>query len=156
MMNTGLRKVQMKQFIYTVFFIGLLSCFLVFSTQAKENQAVMKIRVEANGQSALFELNTSPAAKELYVQLPLNIEVEEFGGKEKIFYPPQKLSIADTPLVVKAKAGTLAYYAPWGDVVIFYKEFGSAPGLYELGHAISGKEHIQMMSGSLRITQEKQ
>lgn len=154
-MNTGLSKVQMKQSIYTVLFIGLLSCFLVFSTQAKENQAVMKIRVEANGQSALFELNSSSAAKALYAQLPVNLDVEDFGGNEKIFYPPQKLRIADTPLVVKAKAGTLAYYAPWGDVVMFYKKFGSAAGLYELGQVISGKEHIQMMSGSIRITQEK-
>lgn len=38
---------------------------------------------------------------------------------------------------------------------MFYKKFGSAAGLYELGEAISGEEHIQRMSGSLRITQEK-
>jgi hypothetical protein len=29
-----------------------------------------------------------------------------------------------------ARTGTLAYYAPWGDVVMFYKEFGTASGLY--------------------------
>ena len=49
------------------------------------------------------------------------------------------------------KKGELSYYAPWGDVVMFYGSFGSAPGLYELGHAVSGGEHIKVMSGTIRI-----
>jgi hypothetical protein len=77
--------------------------------------------------------------------------VENFGDNEKIFYPPKKLNTADTPLVDGARAGTLAYYAPWGDVVLFYGSFGSAPGLYELGHVISGKEYIRGMSGEIQI-----
>lgn len=155
-MDTGLSKVWMKKSIVTVVIIGFISCFLVVSTQATEKQEAMKIRVESNGQSTVFELNGSLAAKELYAQLPLDITVEDFGGNEKIFYPPQKLKTSDTPLISGAKAGTLAYYAPWGDVVMFYKKFGSAAGLYELGQAISGEESIKGMSGSLQITQEKQ
>ncbi len=155
MMKTGLSNIRMKKYIVTVFMIGFVNCFPVFSAHATENQTVMKIRVESNGQSSVFELNDSSAAKELYAQLPLNIEVEDFGGKEKIFYPPQKLSTTGTPLVAQAKPGTLAYYAPWGDVVMFHKPFGSAAGLYELGHAVSGEEHIRKMAGSLRVTREK-
>lgn len=155
MMNTGLSKARMKRCFLLVFIIGFISCYPAVSSQAMENQTVMKIRVEANGQATVYELNDSAAAKELYHQLPLSTEVEDFGGNEKIFYPPQKLSTNDTPLVVKAKAGTLAYYAPWGDVVMFYKKFGSASGLYELGEAVSGEDSITRMSGSVRITQEK-
>lgn len=33
--------------------------------------------------------------------------------------------------------------APWGDVVMFYKEPGSYNGLYELGQVISGGEYIE-------------
>ena len=33
--------------------------------------------------------------------------------------------------------------APWGDVVMFYKESGSYNGLYELGQVISGGEYIE-------------
>jgi len=155
-MDTVLSKVWMKKRIVTVVIIGFISCFLVVSTQATEKQEAMKIRIESNGQSTIFELNGSSAAKELYVQLPLDIKVEDFGGNEKIFYPPQKLKTTDTPLVAGAKAGTLAYYAPWGGVVMFYKKFGSASGLYELGQAISGEDGIKGFSRSLRITQEKQ
>lgn len=116
----------------------------------------MKIRVEANGQTTVYQLNNSTGAKELYAQLPLSIAVEDYAGIEKIFYPPQKLDTTDTSLVSRAKNGTLAYYAPWGDVVMFYNTFGPAAGLYELGEAISGVEHIRSMSGSLRITREPQ
>ena len=110
----------------------------------------MKINVKANGNTTVFELNNSPAAKELYSQLPLSIKVENYSNNEKIFYPPEKLDTANTPQA-DAQAGTLAYYAPWGDVVMFYGSFGSAAGLYELGHAISGSEYIQGMSGTIQI-----
>ena len=111
---------------------------------------VMNIHVTANGKTTVFELNTSPAARDLYAQLPLSITVEDYSDNEKIFYPPKKLNTADTPKA-NAKAGALAYYAPWGDVVMFYKDFGSASGLYELGHAITGGEHIPEMSGTMQI-----
>ena len=117
---------------------------------APGNQTAMKIRVTANGKTTVFELNNSPAARDLYAQLPLSISVENYSNNEKIFYPPEKLNTADTPLA-DARVGTLAYYAPWGDVVMFYGSFGSAPGLYELGQAISGSEHIQGMSGTIEM-----
>ncbi|MGD9157470.1 MAG: cyclophilin-like fold protein [Desulfobacteraceae bacterium] len=110
----------------------------------------MKINVTAKGKTTVFELNNTTAAKDLYDQLPLSIVVEDYSSNEKIFYPPKKLSTADTPLT-DAKAGTLAYYAPWGNVVMFYGSFGSASGLYELGNAVSGSEYIKGMSGTIQI-----
>lgn len=111
----------------------------------------MRITVSANGTSILFELNDSPAARDLYAQLPLSVDVENFGGNEKIFYPPEKLNVADTPLAKDVQPGTLAYYAPWGDVVLFYGRFGAAAGLYDLGRAVSGRAHIQGLSGTVRV-----
>ena len=77
--------------------------------------------------------------------------MENYGSNEKIFYPPKKLNTADSPQAEAHPAGTLAYYAPWGDVVMFYGRFGAAAGLYTLGHAVSGGEHIQGMSSTIRI-----
>ena len=120
----------MKQILAV--FVGLMIWALFAYSNAAEKEAVMKISVKANGKTTVFELNNSPAAKELYSQLPLSIRVEDYSDNEKIFYPPKKLNTADTP-TANARAGTLAYYAPWGDVVMFYKDFGSASGLFELG-----------------------
>jgi len=110
----------------------------------------MHVRIGANGNTTLFALNGSRAAQAFYDQLPLTVEAEPYSHNEMIFYPPNKLPTDDTPLA-NARAGTLAYYAPWGDVVMFYKDFGSAGGLYELGQAVSGAEHIPTFTGSITI-----
>jgi hypothetical protein len=115
----------------------------------------MHISIRANGNNTRFELNDSPAAAALYAQLPLTLKAESYSNNEMIFYPPEKLATDHTPLA-NAKAGTLAYYAPWGDVVMFYKDFGSASGLYELGQAVSGAEHIRKISGTIKVEKADQ
>ena len=110
----------------------------------------MRICVKADQKEVVFQLNDSIAADELHAQLPLEIDVESFGSNEKIFYPPKKLSVVDAP-VANARTGSLAYYAPWGNVVMFYGDFGKASGLYEVGHAVSGAEHIAGLGGTIRV-----
>lgn len=47
-----------------------------------------QIRVTAeDGGEIIFELNESTAASDLYGQLPLSVEIEDFSDNEKIFYP---------------------------------------------------------------------
>ena len=137
--------------ILSVFVVGFIICTLIAYSNASENQMAIKISVKANGNTTVFELNNSPAARDLYAQLPLSITVENYSDNEKIFYPPKKLNITDTPLADGGRAGTLAYYAPWGDVAMFYRGFSSAPGLYELGHVTSGSENISEMTGTIQI-----
>ncbi|NMS89984.1 hypothetical protein HGQ85_08570 [Clostridioides difficile] len=111
----------------------------------------MKIQVSGNGNTIVYELNDSQAAKDLYAQLPLTMEVENFSTNEKIFYPHKKLNTTDTPMA-NADKGTLAYYSPWDDVVMFYDYSGSNSNLYELGVAISGEDYIDTLSKTIKIT----
>lgn len=62
-----------------------------------------------------------------------------------------ELDTADTP-TASGSAGTLAYYAPWGDVVMFYGSYSENPSLYELGQAVSGSEFISRLEGSATIS----
>lgn len=110
-----------------------------------------QLTITAGGKTLVYDLKDSGAVRELLSQLPLDIAVEDYGGNEKIFYPPQKLNIQDTPLAKKVDAGTLAYYAPWGDVVLFYESFRPAPGLYELGRINSGAGEIGGLTGTVNI-----
>lgn len=50
--------------------------------------------------------------------------------------------------------GTLAYYEPWGDVVLFYGTYRSNDALYALGKVVSGSEYISEISGEMIISQE--
>jgi len=141
----------MKRTAFVSFVALIALAGVTASATGRDVRTAMQIIVTANDKTLVYALNDSQAAKELFAQLPMRIEVEDYGGKEKIFYPPKKLNTADTPLAENIKAGTLAYYAPWGDVVMFYKSFGPAAGLYALGHLTSGGEHIPNLSGTLRI-----
>ena len=122
---------------------------------ANKGEAQMRVYVTSNGNTIVYGLNGSQAAKDLYAQFPLTIEVEDYSTNEKIFYPPGKLDASDAP-VADAGKGTLAYYAPWGDVVMFYDHFGKGSNLYELGTVISGEEFIEALSGSVLITGENE
>ena len=116
----------------------------------EENVETSQISVTCGNMQVVYELNDSPAAQGLLSQLPLTVEVEDFSTNEKVFYPPQELDTSDTPLA-EGGAGTLAYYAPWGDVVLFYDSFSANGSLYELGEAVSGVENIGQMSGTITV-----
>lgn len=115
------------------------------STQTK----IIKLTT-TNNQTIEIELNNSPSANDLYNQLPLSIDLEDYSTNEKIFYPPNKLNTESTPKATP-KIGTLAYYEPWGDVVIFYDDFHANNDLYELGHVISGGDIVSELSGTVTI-----
>lgn len=116
---------------------------------AAEEQA-MKISVKSADNEVIYALNGSRAAKELYAQLPLTVETEPFGSNEIIFYP-KKLSTQDTPLS-GGEAGSLSYYEPWGNVVMFYASFNPNDNLYELGAVVRGEENIQGLSGTITVS----
>lgn len=116
----------------------------------EENVETSQISVTCGDMQVVYALNDSPAAQGLLSQLPLTVVVEDFSTNEKVFYPPQELDTTDTPLA-EGGAGTLAYYAPWGDVVLFYDSFSANGSLYELGEAVSGVENIGQMSGTITV-----
>lgn len=118
-------------------------------TNTNTNQKIIKLTT-SNNDIVTLELNNSPAANDLYNQLPLSIDLEDYSTNEKIFYPPNKLNTESTPKATP-KIGTLAYYEPWGDVVIFYDDFRANNDLYELGHVISGGDIVSELSGTVTI-----
>lgn len=111
----------------------------------------MMIQITAGENIITYQLNDSIAAKNLYAQLPLSLEVENYSNNEKIFYPPQPLDVSDAPQA-NGGLGVLAYYAPWGDVILFYDDFSRNNSLYELGQIVSGSEHIRNLTGTIEVS----
>ncbi len=113
-----------------------------------------RILVSDGTNEIIFQLNDSSAAESLYQMLPLTTEVENYSNNEKIFYPSEKLDVSNVS-EGSGGIGILAYFSPWGDVVMYYDAFDAYSGLYLLGEAVSGAEKIQNLTGNITITAVK-
>ena len=123
--------------------------FEAFCEGLREEQT-MRISVTDGTRTVIYQLNGSPSAKSLYAMLPLDVEVENYGRNEKIFYPEQALDTADG-IEGGGEAGALALFSPWGNVVMYYDSFGAYPGLYLLGQAVEGADLIRDLSGTVHL-----
>ena len=124
--------------------------------QSEENVTdALQIRVEGTaGENIVFQLNDSIAAKALYEQLPLSIQVENYSNNEKIFYSPNELDTSDAPLA-EGPAGVLAYYAPWGNVVLFMGNVGAQAACMHLEKRCRGADQIETLSGEIQVSRVK-
>jgi hypothetical protein len=128
---------------------------LVFVRPASGQEAsAMKIRLTFDGKAVEATLLDNATARDLLSLLPMTLTLEDHNSTEKIGYPPRKLSTAGAPAGVDPSVGDIAYYAPWGNVAIFYKDFGYSRGLIGLGRIDSGIEALNV-PGSLNVTIER-
>ncbi len=99
-------------------------------------------------------LEDTEAARDFAALLPLKLTLEDYNSTEKIADLPRKLSTDGAPAGVDPDVGDIAYYAPWGNLAVFYRDFGYSRGLVKLGSIDAGVETLQR-PGSLRATIER-
>ena len=113
----------------------------------------MKIRLTINGKAISATLITNGTAKDFLSLLPMTLTLDDYAATEKIAYLPRKLSTAGAPAGSDPSVGDIAYYAPWGNLAIFYRDSRYASGLIPLGRIDSGIEALSV-SGPLKVTIE--
>jgi hypothetical protein len=122
--------------------------------QSAPQAHIVKIRVTINGTAYTGTLGDNPTAKDFLSLLPLAVTLEDYAATEKITYLPRKLATANSPTGSKPSVGEIAYYAPWGNLAIFYKDAAYARGLVPLGRLESGIEALRER-GPLKVTIER-
>ncbi|MDH2431391.1 cyclophilin-like fold protein [Pokkaliibacter sp. MBI-7] len=93
----------------------------------------MKIQLLVNGKALDATLNDSAASRDFMSLLPLTLTLTDYASNEKIADLPKKLSLQGAPAGIDPEVGDITYYAPWGNLAIFYRDFGYAKGLVSLG-----------------------
>jgi hypothetical protein len=83
-------------------------------------------------------LERSAASADLLTLLPLTLAAEDYAGKEKIAHLPRKLNTAGTHGGATPAAGELHYYAPWGNLALYYAGAPHDKGLVRLGRIDPG------------------
>jgi hypothetical protein len=114
----------------------------------------MNIRLAIDGHRLEATLNDSATARGFAALLPLTLNLSDFHQTERIADLPRRLTTSGAPEAAAAKAGDLAYYAPWGNLAIFYRDGGSDPdaGLVILGHVVD--DDIERLATATRVTIE--
>ncbi len=115
----------------------------------------MQVKVTSQGRTSTFRLYDTVAAKELYEQLPLELELINFRDAQWMFYPPEKLNVSDEEAYHDGKKGELSYYEPWGDVFMLYEDFYAGDEMHRLGVGVTGIDNIADMSGTVVIDREE-
>jgi len=99
-------------------------------------------------------LDDNETARDFAAMLPLTLTLEDYASTEKISYLPRKLSTTGAPAGTAASAGDVTYYAPWGNLALFYRDFEYSSGLVTLG-AVHGGVEVLRRRGRLTVTIER-
>jgi hypothetical protein len=99
----------------------------------------MDITLVAGDTRIRGSLDDTAAARDFAALLPLTLTVRDFHGTEKISDLPRRLSTEGAPAGTTPIAGDIAYYAPWGNLALFYGDFEYSAGLVRLGRLDPGR-----------------
>ncbi|QQF06199.1 cyclophilin-like fold protein [Sinorhizobium meliloti] len=114
----------------------------------------MKIKFTLNGTPVVAVLEHNATTRDFLALLPLRVKLEDFAATEKIAYLPSKLSTRGAPSAINPKAGDVTYYAPWGNLALFHKDFRRSPDLVKLGRIVEGFDALKV-AGTSEITIER-
>ena len=115
-----------------------------------------RIKLTVNGNEEIFvNLDDNQASRDFLEMLPLTLTFEDFNSTEKIATLPNELSTEGQPSGYIPKTGDFAYYAPWGNISVFYKDFRYSESLYKLGTIESGAEIFENLDNDFKITIER-
>lgn len=140
----------MKKVFLSLFITTLLS----FLAQAKE-VSNMEIQLSFGKYIIIAQLENNATSKSFADQLPIKVKPKDYASNEKIFNPPKALSVEGAPRGYDPSLGDITYYAPWGNIAIFYKDFSYSSGLISLGKITSGIEHLKKMDGVEVLIEKK-
>ena len=112
------------------------------------------IRIVVDGEAIEGALWDNPAARSLVDQLPLTIDMSDYGRQEVLGEPPEPLTMEGMPSGESAPAGTIGYYAPARTVVLYYSDVGHFTGIVRIGQMDGDLSLLQGWNTSRPVTIE--
>jgi hypothetical protein len=118
-----------------------------------QRTSVMKIGIKVEDKIITATLLDNETARDFISLLPLTLTLEDYAATEKISFLSRKLSTKGMPMPGGSdpKIGDITYYAPWGNLAIFHKNFEYSNVLFKLGSIDSGVEALAR-PGPIKVT----
>ena len=125
------------------------------STIDNDNLEDVRIKLTFNNEEVIVNMYDNPTSRDFLTLLPLTLTLEDHAVTEKISLLPKRLSTEDAPSGSEPSVGDFTYYSPWGNLAIFYKDFGYSNRLIKLGKIVSGTEKLAGINGDFPVKIEK-
>ena len=145
--------IQVKRMIKKILFLALAMAMALYYAPCGAENGTMKIRLKVGDTALTATLIDSKTNQDFISLLPLTLTLKDYAGTEKIGDLPERLSTEGAPSGSDPSVGDITYYAPWGNLAIFYRDFGYASGLVILGKIDRGIETFNV-PGSVKVTIE--
>lgn len=101
------------------------------------------IRITVNDQVVTGVLWDNASSRSLIDQLPLTLTFTDLNRVEKVGRIPRPLSMEGMPEGDDPEPNEIGYYAPSGDLVLYYGDVGYWPGIARIGQFTSGLDPIK-------------
>jgi hypothetical protein len=109
------------------------------------------ITMTIDGRIVTATLHDNPAANALVEQLPLTLTFDDFNSVEKTARLPSPLPMQGMPEGDDPEIGDIGFWAPGGDLVLYYGDVGYWNGIARLG-TLDDVEAIATRSGPFTVT----
>ncbi|BDV43258.1 hypothetical protein GURASL_21810 [Geotalea uraniireducens] len=111
----------------------------------------MKIKISNETAVLTATMHDNATTRDFMSLLPLTVTLYDYAGTEKISDLPRRLSTQGAPPGSDPAVGDITLYAPWGNLAIFYKDFGYASGLIILGRIDAGVDKLSQLNGEVTV-----
>jgi len=103
------------------------------SPSSAPNSQGTPILIAIGDQTLTATVWDNPTGRALLDRLPLTVRFEDLNSAEKIGHLDQGLTMDGMPKGDDPQVGDLGYYAPWGNVVLYYGDVGYWDGIARIG-----------------------
>lgn len=142
-----MKEYSMKKSLLIVI-VSVLCVIAIAQNNVEANErSTMKIRIKVGNDILTATMLNTETGRNFISLLPLTLRLKDYSRTEKVSDLPQKLSTKNAPTGYDPSVGDIAYYSPWGNLAIFYRDFGYSKGLVKLGHLDGGIENLAGRQG---------
>lgn len=93
-------------------------------TPHQQVEEMTKIRMTIEDREITANFDDNATARDFISLLPMTLTLEDYDKTEKVSDLPKRLSTEDAPEGIDPSVGDITYYAPWGNLALFYRDFG--------------------------------
>lgn len=114
-----------------------------------------RVRFATGDAEIVVRVVDNPTSRDFVSKLPLTLIFEEFAGREKISYLPERLATEGSPGAAP-RDGDLIYFAPWGNLGFCYNaapDAGVDDDVITIGAVESGMDQLERLQTG-RVTVE--